>query len=401
VPTFAAAPVLLAGLLASLIPLVLHLLRPRPGEPRPFPTVRFLTRQPWNRLRMSAPDQLLLLALRMLLLILLGAALAQPGWLPRRQGRAEIVLVDSAAAGDSAAWMRALGRAPAAADTVVWFGGYDAALARLPATARALGSADSLRVTVVSTLRAEGWTPGTGPLREAAWPGRIGVIRLPSREADPGPQSAPPGVAVLAAPGQGRYVTAALASTGLPLTSPDSAGVLVSLAGTVTPELAERVREGATAVIAASSTSAAPAVSRALRFDHGAAVVAQPAEAALPPGRVVAVWEDGAPAATAVGDGRGCRVQVGVQLESGELPMSTRFPHLVRALVGACQPGLSAPGQLDPGAVRVLAGSGPEWVSARMLGTAVAVPLGRWLLLLALLLALAESLLARRLERAT
>lgn len=391
--TFGAPALLAAGVLAALVPLALHLLRPLPGDRRPLPTARFLTREPRNRLRIAAPDHLPLLALRMSLMALIGAALAQPGWLPRRHGRADIVLVDAAVARDSAAWMRALagaGRRIGPDDAVAVFDSangrarLESALAALPAAARGRATQDSLRVTLVSPLRAADWSEAAGALRVAAWPGRITLVEVAGDSANP----APAAQVTAAAPGSGRYLPAALAAIQAPMVSVDSADVLFTAT-------AGGARTGASVVIAPAAVGGR---TDRLRFDDGEPVSALRGQAP-PPGQLLAAWADGAPAATMVRDGDGCRVHAGFPLEAGELPLSVRYPHLIRMLLHACRPAAAPPGALDPGAKRVLAGTGPEWVSARTLGTATPVPLGRWILLLALLAAIAETLLARHRER--
>ena len=81
--TLAVPAFLVAGALAMLVPLALHLIRRRPPLRAPLPTARFLVEDPRNAVRVSRPTDLPLLALRMLLLLLLGfgagAAGVDPG----------------------------------------------------------------------------------------------------------------------------------------------------------------------------------------------------------------------------------------------------------------------------------------------------------------------------------
>ncbi|HEX6910077.1 MAG TPA: BatA domain-containing protein, partial [Longimicrobium sp.] len=67
--TLALPGFLLAGTLAMLLPLALHLIRRRPPVRAPLPTARFLVEDPRNAVRVSRPTDLRLLALRMLLLL--------------------------------------------------------------------------------------------------------------------------------------------------------------------------------------------------------------------------------------------------------------------------------------------------------------------------------------------
>ncbi|MEW5931547.1 MAG: BatA domain-containing protein, partial [Gemmatimonadota bacterium] len=109
---FARPALLAAGVLAALVPLLLHLIARRPPERTALPTARFLSPDARTAIRLRRrPTDLLLLALRMLLLALLGAAAAGPAWLPRQRGTAELVLLDRSAAMDRRAWAAAVGEA--------------------------------------------------------------------------------------------------------------------------------------------------------------------------------------------------------------------------------------------------------------------------------------------------
>ena len=249
---FAAPAFLLAGALAALVPLALHLIRRRPPSRAPLPTARFLSPDARTSVRVSRPTDLPLLALRMLLLLLAGAALARPAWLPAPEGTSEIVLLDRGwpmQAGG--AWPRAveearrtlLGpdgprgelvlfdqepvRVPRRELTPAFFDSLAvdpdatsdlaAAMRGLRLAARELRGADSVRVTLLSDLRSGAWTPGVAPLRRAAWPGSIAVPSLPSEtpEGVLRVEPAPLRDAVVVAPAdRGGYVGAALAATG-------------------------------------------------------------------------------------------------------------------------------------------------------------------------------------------
>src|SRR4051812_689774 len=110
--TFGAPWFLLAGGIAALVPLALHLIRRRPPSRAPLPTARFLSPDPRTSVRVGRPTDLLLLALRMLLLVLAAAAFARPVWRPAARGTAGVVLLDRGAAtagGD--AWPRGVAAA--------------------------------------------------------------------------------------------------------------------------------------------------------------------------------------------------------------------------------------------------------------------------------------------------
>jgi hypothetical protein len=215
--TFGAPAFLLAGGLAALVPLALHLIRRRPPSRAPLPTARFLSPDPRNAVRVARPTDLLLLALRMLLLVLAAAAFARPVWRPAARGTAFVVLLDRGAAmagGDAwpravaAARQRLLGPRGQALGTLVLFDSAAAiippshvtpalfdslvaarpsgspsriavALRALPAAVGGVREADSMRVALVSRPRWNGWSDGMGPLRRAVWPGAIESIDLP------------------------------------------------------------------------------------------------------------------------------------------------------------------------------------------------------------------------------
>src|SRR3954464_2309879 len=72
------SPWYLIGLLAALIPLIIHLSRSRRTKKMRFSTTRFFTDQFLRSYRMSQLKELLLLVCRMALFALLAIALAQP-----------------------------------------------------------------------------------------------------------------------------------------------------------------------------------------------------------------------------------------------------------------------------------------------------------------------------------
>jgi hypothetical protein len=252
--TLGAPLFLLAGALAALVPLALHLIRRRPPSRSPLPTARFLAEDARSSIRVSHPTDRLLLALRMLLLLLAGAALAKPRWIPAPSGTREIVLLDrSAAMKESMAWARGVAtarrtllapdgsargelilfdtaavRVPSARVNAALFDSlaaagpgaqtvsYAAALRAIDPVARELRGADSVRVTMLSALRWGGWRPGTAALRRAAWPGAIHipesrVLRYNPSVGDPW---TPAEAYVVSAGGGGRFVVPALGAVG-------------------------------------------------------------------------------------------------------------------------------------------------------------------------------------------
>ncbi len=466
-----ARPALLAaGLLAALVPLLLHLIARRPPERSALPTARFLAPDARTALRLRRrPTDLLLLALRMLLLALVGAAAAGPAWLPRQRGTAELVLLDRSAAMDGRAWEAAvaearralLGPDGAARGALVLFDSaavpmargevtaalfdslaaagpgrsppdYVAALRAVPSAARGLGGADSVRVTLLASLRWDGWRPGLAAVRRAAWPGAIRLPGLPSAA----PPSASPALAadvggrkasVLAAPGHGGYVAAALGATGWIVGGAADSASVYFLLGPVDGTAASRVRAaagaGATVVVSgAASVGGAdvlpwvsadadgenPSGGGSLVLDDGTRL--DGAARRFPGGpargaRLLAAWADGRAAAAAFRAGRGCVVYVAAELEAGSLPLSAAFPRAVDRLARGCEEartggGGSAP--LDEGARAMLRGAGAgDRVAVAAPGAAGGgIPLARWVLGAALLVALVETVLAQGRRRA-
>lgn len=459
---------LLAGALAMLVPLGLHLIRRRPPMRAPLPTARFLVEDPRNAVRVSRPTDLPLLVLRMLLLLLFGFALARPAWIPAPQGTSTVVLLDRGAAMRGDGWRAALNEArrsllgadgvargelvlfdtsatriarnritPALFDSLLAAGAtdrpadYAAALRAIPASARGLRGADSVRVRMISALADGGWTPGLASLRRAAWPGALDLARVPISRAPTDSAAAAPPIApralTLSARGGG-FASAALGAAGLeggranpraPL--PADAGVYLLLdapSAATAGQLLERARAGATLIVtpaaaeplraslpwtggfAAARNSGGGAMwfGAELELAGAAGRVEQgsPADGA----RIAAAWEDGRPAAVAKALGSGCVVFVGAELEGGELPFQAEYPAALARLARACAPeGSSAADArpLDPGAVALLRGRGPQSLAASAVGAAEAgVALGRWVLAAALLVALVETLLAYR-----
>ena len=465
--TLAAPAFLIAGALAMLVPLALHLIRRRPPTRAPLPTARFLVEDPRNAVRVSRPTDLLLLALRMLLLLLLGFALARPAWVPAPAGTSTVLLLDGGAAMRGDGWRTAVGEArrslldaeglargelvvfdtaavrvprhritPALFDSLLEAGAsdrsadYAAALRAIPASARELRGADSVRVRMVSALSDGGWTPGLAPLRRAAWSGAVDIVRVPltSAVADSVEPAAPRTALTLAAQGGG-FASAALGAAGMeggradpraPLAADASVYLLLEAPSAATAAaLLERTRVGATLVVTPAAavdplraslpwtggTSVAPnsgggamwfGAELELAGAAGRVEGGHPAEGA----RIVAAWEDGRAAVVARPLESGCIVFVGAELEDGELPFQAEYPAALARLANACAADGAAAAEarpLDPGAVALLRGRGPAALPASAIGASEAgIALGRWVLGAALLIALVETLLAYR-----
>ena len=397
--TLGAPLFLLAGALAALVPLALHLIRRRPPTRSPLPTARFLSEDARSSIRVSRPTDRLLMALRMLPLLLAGAALARPSWAPAPRGTRELVLLDRGVGmRDSDAWRRAVEEARrtllardgsargdlvlfdtaavhlpqrrlaaetfdslAAAEPSAHPASYAAALRAIHPAARGLRGADSVRVTMLSVLRWGGWGPGMAALREAAW---RGAIRLPD-VASPSPPNgaatpaaaARPTAVVIASGGAGRFVVPALEATGRTARAvdrlsamPSDARLVVALSPVNLSALAEA---GATVVVDATGAGSSmpnwlPVQGSPNRPRSDAGDLWFGPDLRLPGAGVradirvkrgaqlLAAWDDGRPAVVAARLGKGCVVFAGTRLEDGGLPLSPAFPRALERMARAC-----------------------------------------------------------------
>lgn len=202
-----------AGALLALGPLLLHLLRPVERFRRTLPTSRFLTADPKRRVRLHrTPDERVLLLLRMLLCLVLGAAFAGIGWVGAESGVATLIVVDGGSAmrddwagahallterpGDRDAHVVIVRPAPDAmpglerlgpgvpskslwAELAPEEGDGDVRLAHLVRAVRTSAEKtlgyDSIEALVITDPSWRAWTAGTATLRERIWPGRVGL----------------------------------------------------------------------------------------------------------------------------------------------------------------------------------------------------------------------------------
>ncbi len=463
-PIFDRPALLGVGLLLALVPPLLHLITRRARESRPLPTARFLDpharAKPWLQRR---PSDLPLLLLRSLFLLLLGLAAAGPIWPGRAGGTLDVVLLDRAlsssawatavdetrtallpddgpARGDlilfdtlavhvsapaiTTTFLDSLSRAPHSASPGK--ASYGEALRAVHAVTQTRTDIDSVRVTMITQPR---WGAGSDAFfafRAALWPGSIRLIAIDDdarSDTIAGQEQPTRKATVLASEGAGAFASAALAAGGWELTDPgeptdaDLHLVLAPLQRDTERTLLERVRRGGIVVVAGVQLpgplgSALPwepspipegAETLGIVLEDGTVLTGAVDRIAGDPrssAQVVAVWEDGRPAAVRRSEGLGCLVFLASPLEGGLLPFSEAYPHLLSALTAACVESESAQEYhpLDRGALQVLQSEGlPDAIYAADLRSVLTgLRLERWFIAAALALALLETAVVYR-----
>ena len=414
--TFLAPWALAVGVASALGVVLLHLVaRQRPAA-FVLPTTRFIPDQRTLVSRAALiPRDLVLLALRALLLLSAAAAFARPVLTSTNSAMARVVILDrSAAVADPAA---AVDRAKAAAadgaeylliasdsvsrvvqpvnwdslrrSPVVANSGASLSSALVAARRAAVGLArktDSVQLVVVSPIAQSELDSATKRVR-ALWPGGVKVEQLPMRDTAGDawsvsarvPMADPLGPA-LARVTVGNSPHAVRLVRSVP-TSADSA--FARDGGTVV-----RWDTGGMSALKSEGLSAA-----------GSVVVAQLARRDLPASsRVAARWADGSAAAVEASVGRGCIRDVGIGVpEAGDLPLHPPFQRIVRSLLTPC--GLRArDAAADSATINRIFGTSRAAASASALVGDIPrpSPLAKWLLIAALAFAAAELLVRAR-----
>lgn len=399
---------LAAGALAALAVVALHLLAWRRPPAAPLPTARFVPDAP-ARARARSPRLAdpWLLALRVLALLLAGAALARPVRVAERRPVAQVVVADLSASvanaaevrrqaamatqeGDALVVMDSVARLVASDDSMparasTHIGSLSAALIKARDAVRELAErADSAVLVVVSPLAREEVDAATAGLA-AAWNGRV----LLHYVAPAGAGGGAPVPIEFEAEGDdpvaaGARASAVRTTTGARFvrrapTSDDSAWV--------------RAVRGRVLVSWPAAVAPADAPAAALAWGDDALVAPLARDGAEPAGRTIVRWADGRPAAAERPVGDGCIREVRVALpRAGDVTLSTSFARLLAGLATPC------------GGVRDSTRVAPESLGFRRSGAALALPrpaprdpwsLSRWLLWAAIVLLLLEPLLRR------
>lgn len=402
--TFLAPGFLYAAIAVALATVALHLLATRAPRAVMLPTVRFVpaaeTRAVVRVTRFSDPW---LLALRLLLLLLAGAALARPVRVPQRERIARVIVADRSGAvasdaevrdsvralyrpGDALASFDSSARYTGAPDSLApdslasnalasssppspapVTGSLSAALVQAHAAAsRIREGADSIELVVVSPLAPVEADRATRRIR-ATWPGRARLVHV---GADTGRRpTSPPAVT---------WRVAARPPRAVARQSPDTVGAVVAGADVLVAPFARRWRYPPDSL-------------------RGATTVAR--------------WVDGEPAAIewqragATGAaGAACTRSAAIPIDStGDLVLRPEFLALRARLLGPCD-GVSAPAAAPSAArlAQLIRGSGAlARASAFPPGPAAPSSLAPWLLAAAIMAALAELVLRHRRRGAT
>ena len=424
---------------ASFVTVALHLLAWRRPPESPLPTARFAPEAPIRiASRAIRPSDLALLALRVVLLMLVGVGLAGPSFVSRSPGVGRVLVIDRSRGGSANAVIAEASRpifrpgdalvvfdsaarevANASPDSIASEpttvrGALSAALITGIRAARRLErSHDSVEIVVVSSFGGDELDASTRAIR-ATWPGPLRLVRVGSQPNDSSALARPEVRAAIGDP-----VSASLALAG-----DVRGGATVRVArDSVTEADSAWARRGGTLVawpaLAAPSTwprrtSADTAWAVTLLGSHdsadeaGATVVARfPRRAAPPPGAVVARWADGEPAVTEASLGSGCVRSVAVVVPMvGDLPLTTTFRRFASAIAAPCNRSVT----WHPASDSALANALPASLSQAATETPAeprapvsesSLRLAVWLLGAALVVAGVELLVRRGAARAT
>lgn len=349
--------------------------------------------------------------LRVLALLLLGAAFARPVLRPRGAALVRVFVADRsrdarADVGDS---VRALWRE---GDAIVVFDSAAHALSR-PAVDSLIGesagrargrlsagfvagrrsasdvarSADSVELVVVSPFL-PGETDGATSLLFSQWPGRVRLIR--TRAAEPVPVT----------------ITLADSASGSPLawvvavlSAPNRANSLAVRVIRDTPSAADSAAASAGSAVVFWPRAAAGATMKVEGLSTiNATLVASLGRLSVPTGRsgagglrTAARWADGSPAAIEQPLGGGCIRTVGVGLPaSGDLVLQPSFAAVARELLSPCGGARSEGASAADSSWRALGRSGAAALAPALLADHGKSPLAAWLLGSALAALLAE-----------
>jgi len=418
----------------------LHLLAWRRPPASPLPTARFAPDAPVRTVsRAMRPVDLGLLAVRVLVIVLVSTALAGPRFASRVQGLGRVIVVDRSHGPEAWAPIDRVARsvfrsgdALVVVDSTVHkvrnptvdsivatsptteSGGISAALVVGIRAANELQRVrDSVEIVVVSPFGSDALDAATASIRRM-WPGTVRTMRAGTPPNDTA-RARPPDIRA----GSGDPVSAALALAGAAprgavrvvrdsTTAADTAWARKGGAVVVWPTSAAQrgwnVRAtadtafGVTVTSLGSGSSASPALS---------ATVVAPfvRRVAPPPGRVVARWDDGEPAATEISLGAGCMRSVAVRVSAaGDLALTPAFRRFAEQIARPCVGSRGWAAATDSVVSAVLPATGARGAAQTFSAvdtTRSHSPIAVWLLGAAMVAALAELLVRRGAANAT
>ncbi|MBI4500301.1 MAG: BatA domain-containing protein [Gemmatimonadetes bacterium] len=327
----------------------LHFLsRSRPRS-RVLPTTRFV---PAASVRTLAPapraTDLSLLVLRIVSLLLIGAALARPVWRTARPSPAIIALADGSAGADSQAVASAMRVRRPRPDTVIWFKSLSTGLVGARrAGARLASRADSVELVVISSFAAGLWDAATTSIRQT-WPGRVRLVGEPVR--------APEGAAVEIDTDPDDALRAALDR----LERRGGRAIVLVRRHRPSAEDSARVRgRGGVLLIWPRAEPGARGQTNAV-LAAGVAVVGPMVRFAAPSGSPISHFADGAVAAGERPLGIGCEREVAFSLDAGDALLRPAGLRLVQRLIAPCGDGWTPDGYapLDSARLASLEGTG-------------------------------------------
>ncbi len=422
--SFLAPEFFFASLAVAAGVVALHFIVTRQPRAGILPTARFVPDMPASATaRAARPYDLLLMLLRVLLVLAVGAGLARPVIRPTRKAVARVILVDvSRSVSDSIAMrdsLRSLYRendAVMAFDSAARFVGGSVAdsigslqitdrrgniSAALIAALRAASSlrdrADSMELVMISPVAAEEIDAATDDIR-GLWPGSLRLARLAS-------------VRDSAAVGTGKLDVAGSPAGPLRISATLASRIPGSIAIIVREGNGEQELQAATRPLLIWPSSSRPpfAIARE-KSDTIGGVVAASATVVAPFNRrwtypadsvkkaeVIARWIDGEPAAIEKQQGGSCVRSSAIPVSpAGDLVLRQDFVRFVAQLSGECI-ARSALLHADPATVIMLRGSGGFASRDAFLPRGdTRSDLAPWLIGLALVAAFAELLVRRQ-----
>jgi hypothetical protein len=421
--TFLAPGFFYASLLVAAATVALHFIVTRQPRAGVLPTARFVPDMPATATaRATRPSDLLLLLLRVLLVLAIGAGLAKPVLKPSRGATARVILADVsrsvtnvAALRDSVRSMyrdgdiiiafdssaRTLGESPldslAATSPSRARGRLSAGLiAAMRAASMLRERADSLELVVVSPLAAYGIDAATDSIR-SLWPGRARIVAAGRAGAQPA-ATAERGIGLRGANDDPLSAAISRVTAGARVTilrdgsTPADSGIVMSWPVSARP--AGSIARAVVDTIGGVTTGESLVVSA---FERRWAFSPD----SIGDGEVIARWTDGEPAAVEWSNASGCIRAVAVPVSgAGDLVIRDDFARFVTALAGPC----ASEAPFVPADTRVIAmlqGSGAlASRDAFQPGGDIHSWLAPWLLGIALMLAVAEIFVRRRKSQA-